>query len=104
MVCFVFAYAAEKLFGIADITGAYVAGLMLSGIADRTYVDRRIEISNYMIFAPAFFANIGINLNFDHFNPAFVGFGFAFVPLFVLLPPTYQPMYSGKLSVAVLAG
>lgn len=54
VVCFVFAYAAEKLFGIADITGAYVAGLMLSGIADRTYVDRRIEISNYMIFAPAF--------------------------------------------------
>lgn len=84
VVCFVFAYAAEKLFGIADITGAYVAGLMLSGIADRTYVDRRIEISNYMIFAPAFFANIGINLNFDHFNPAFVGFGFAFVAAGIL--------------------
>ncbi len=79
VICFLFAYVAEKCFGVADITGAYLAGLMLSGIGDRAYVDKRIEVSSYLIFAPAFFANIGINLNFGHINPQFIGFGFAFV-------------------------
>ncbi len=35
-MCFFFAYAAEKYFGIADITGAYVAGIVLCSIKDST--------------------------------------------------------------------
>ena len=30
-VCFFFSYASERFFGVADITGAFVAGLVLSG-------------------------------------------------------------------------
>lgn len=78
-VCFFFAYAAEKWFGVADITGAYVAGLMLSGLHETEYVDRKIEISNYMIFAPVFFANIGISSSFDSINATLAGFGALFV-------------------------
>ena len=78
-VCFFYAYAAETWFGVADITGAYVAGLMLSGLHEAEYVDRKIEISNYMIFAPVFFANIGITSNFDSINAQMVGFGVVFV-------------------------
>ena len=38
-----------------------------------------IEVSNYMIFAPVFFANIGIATSFGNISPTMVGFGFCFV-------------------------
>lgn len=78
-MCFLFAYAAEEWFGVADITGAYVAGIMLSTLTESGYIDRKVEVSNYMIFAPVFFANIGINANFGAISPHIVGFGFAFI-------------------------
>lgn len=59
-LCFFYAYAAEHWFGVADITGAFVAGLVLSGLQDSSYIDRKADISTYMIFGPVFFANIGI--------------------------------------------
>ncbi|MEG2274280.1 MAG: cation:proton antiporter, partial [Clostridia bacterium] len=77
--CFFYAFAAEKWFGVADITGAYVAGLMLAGLGTSEYVDSKVETTNYLIFAPVFFATIGINANFGSIDPAIVGFGFAFV-------------------------
>ncbi len=84
-ICFFYAYAAEKWFGVADITGAYVAGLLLSGIRDESdYVDQKVEVSNYMIFAPVFFANIGINTSFDGISAAMVGFGFAYVAVGII--------------------
>ena len=78
-ICFFFAYAAEKWFGVADITGAYIAGLVLATVREHDYIDRKVEVSSYMIFAPVFFANIGINADFSTLNGAMVGFGFAFI-------------------------
>ena len=78
-MAFFFAYAAEEWFGVADITGAYVAGIMLSTLSESGYIDRKVEVSNYMIFAPVFFASIGINADFGAISPAIVGFGFAFI-------------------------
>ena len=79
VVCFVYAYCAEKLFGIADITGAYVAGIMLSTLKESHYIDRKVDINSYMIFAPVFFANIGINTSFDGFNGTVLLFSLLFV-------------------------
>lgn len=78
-VCFFYAFAAEKWFNVADITGAYIAGLMLSGVGEATYIDQKIETSNYMIFAPVFFATIGINADFTTISAAMVGFGLVYV-------------------------
>ena len=39
-LCFAFAYLAERYFGIADITGAYVAGIILCNVQDASYIDR----------------------------------------------------------------
>ena len=50
--CFAMAYIAEQYFGIADITGAYIAGIVLCAMDDAPYVERRVDISNYVIFAP----------------------------------------------------
>ncbi len=83
-VCFFFAYAAERWFSVADITGAYVAGLIFAGLAETEYIDHRIDSTNNLIFAPVFFANIGISANFGAISPEILGFGFAFVAVGIL--------------------
>ena len=77
--CFFFAYAAEEFFGIAAITGAYMAGLMLSGLGDTPFVDRKVIVSGYMFFTPMFFAYIGISADFSGFHWSSMLFVLAFV-------------------------
>ena len=84
VVCFFYAFAAEKWFGIADITGAYVAGIVLSNLKDTTYIDRKIDINSYMIFSPVFFANIGINTSFAGFDWNLLLFALCFVAAGIL--------------------
>ncbi len=78
-LCFFFAYAAEKYFGIADITGAYVAGIVLCSIKDSTYIEEKMEISSYMIFGPVFFASIGLKTSIDSVNGNILLFSIGFV-------------------------
>lgn len=61
-ICFLYSWIAEEIFGVADITGAFLAGVVLS-TAHRAsaYADSKIEVCTYTLFAPAFFANIGIS-------------------------------------------
>lgn len=80
-MCFIYAFCAEEFFGIAAITGAYMAGLMLSGLNDTSFVDRKVVVSGYMIFTPMFFAYIGISADFSGFNLS----GLLFAAVFVLL-------------------
>ena len=68
VLCFAAAYCSEEFFGIADITGAYVAGIILCNINDAGYIERKMDISSYMIFGPIFFASIGLQTSFDNFN------------------------------------
>ena len=78
-LCFIFAYVAEVFFGIADITGAYVAGIILCSIRDSEYIAEKMDINSYMIFGPIFFASIGLKTSFDHLNGEFVLFSIGFV-------------------------
>ena len=78
-LCMFMAYAAEEYFGIADITGAYVAGLILCSLHDSNYIARKIDISSYMMFGPVFFASIGIKTQFDGFTPELLAFSAGFV-------------------------
>lgn len=61
-VCFGYSWIAEEIFGVADITGAFLAGVVLS-TAHRAseYTDKKVEVNTYTVFAPVFFANIGIS-------------------------------------------
>lgn len=77
--CFIIAYASEKWFGIADITGAYIVGLILSGNKDSHYIDRKADIMGYMLFVPIFFANIGISTEFSDISVSFLAFGALFI-------------------------
>lgn len=77
--CLFMAFVAERYFGIADITGAYVAGVVLCNLHDVKYVERKVDVSSYMVFAPIFFASIGLKVSFENFNPTFLFFSIAFV-------------------------
>lgn len=77
-LCFVMAYCAEKFFGIADITGAYVAGIILCNLRDAEYIAGKMDISSYMMFGPVFFASIGLKTSFDGFTVQLLWFSLAF--------------------------
>ena len=78
-IALIFAYAAEKFFGIADITGAYVAGVVFCNLNDAHYMEQKIDINSYMIFSPLFFASIGLKTNLGTMDFALLGFSVAFV-------------------------
>lgn len=84
VTCFFLSYAAEKWFGVADITGAYVAGIILSTVREHEYIDRKVEVSSYMIFVPVFFANLGITADFSGITAKMAGFGLALVAVGLL--------------------
>ena len=60
--CLLFAYVAEELFGVADITGAFLAGILISTSTKIKYISSRFETLSYMLLSPVFFASIGINV------------------------------------------
>ena len=78
-LCFIMAYIAEKYFGIADITGAYIAGIILCNVRDAEYIDRRVNINGYMFFAPVFFVGIGLKTDFSNVDSSMIVFSIGFV-------------------------
>jgi len=82
--CIIMAYVAERFFGIADITGAYVAGVVLCNLHDVKYVERKVDVSSYMVFAPIFFAGIGLKVSFESMNTTLLLFSVAFVAVALL--------------------
>lgn len=78
-LCFIIAFLSEKYFGIADITGAYIVGLILSTNKESSYIERKTDILSYMLFVPVFFANIGISIKFGEISPGFILFGILFI-------------------------
>ena len=78
-LCFGLSYVAEKVFGIADITGAYVAGIILSKLHDSDYIEQKMDINSYMIFGPIFFASIGLKTEINGFTWELLLFSLAFV-------------------------
>ncbi len=78
-LCFFFAFAAEKFFGIADITGAYVAGIVLCSVRDSKYIEEKMEVNSYILFGPVFFASIGLKTNIENVNAGILLFSLGFV-------------------------
>ena len=60
--CLVSSFVAEVFFGVADITGAYVAGLVLSMTNRKRYLVNRFSTLSYMLLSPIFFACIGLTI------------------------------------------
>lgn len=66
--CLVLAYCAEEFFGVADITGAFFAGLAISGTTKADYVTKRFDTLSYLLLSPIFFASIGLKVVLPKMN------------------------------------
>ncbi len=83
-LCMFMAYAAEKYFGIADITGAYLAGIVLCSLQDSDYIATKMDTSSYLLFGPVFFASIGLKTTIDLSSGSVLLFTAAFVAVGLL--------------------
>ena len=78
-IALIFAFCAEHFFGIADITGAYISGIVFCSLSDASYMESKIDINAYMIFSPIFFAGIGLKTDLSGMNWNLLWFSIAFV-------------------------
>lgn len=83
-LCFGMAYIADRYFGVADITGAYCAGIILCSLQDSSYIARKMDINSYMLFGPVFFCSIGLQTNIRDLNLNVLWFSLAFVAVAML--------------------
>ena len=65
--CFFLAYIAE-IFGVADITGAYFAGLALCNSRAEKHIEEKTTVLSYMFFSPIFFISVGLMTSFAGLN------------------------------------
>lgn len=77
--CLLLSFCAEHFFGVADITGAFMAGLVLSNTPRKHYIMTRFETTAYMLLSPIFFASIGIKVIVPDMTPALIAFSIALV-------------------------
>ncbi|MCZ2128073.1 MAG: cation:proton antiporter [Anaerolineales bacterium] len=68
VILFVYGIASEILGGMAAITGAFIAGLMLSRCAEKERVETGMNALAYGLFVPIFFVNIGLSINLRDFR------------------------------------
>lgn len=81
--CFFMAYAAEA-FGLADITGAYLAGLALSRISCSKYIEGKTNVLSYLLFSPIFFASIGLKTDLHQLTESVFVFAILFLVVAVI--------------------
>jgi Kef-type K+ transport system membrane component KefB len=65
--CFLMSFLAEQ-FGLADIAGAFIAGVAFCNTRYVEYLEKNTHVLSYMFLSPVFFASIGINLVLEGFN------------------------------------
>ena len=78
-LAFIMAYLADRYFSVADITGAYIAGVILSSLDDSSYISRKMDVNSYMLFGPVFFCSIGLQTNVRTLDTTIILFSACFV-------------------------
>lgn len=66
--CLLMSYVAEEWFGVADITGAFIAGLIISCTQKTKYVAAKFDTVSYLLLSPVFFASIGLKVVLPEMN------------------------------------
>ncbi|MBY6777374.1 cation:proton antiporter, partial [Clostridium botulinum] len=82
--CLILSYCAEVFFGVADITGAFIAGLIISKTTYSKYIASRFEILSYMFLSPVFFASIGIKFKLPAMTLSMIMFSILLVIVAIL--------------------
>ncbi len=63
--CLVFAFISEEM-GVAAITGAYIAGIILSSTPFKQKVSYRVQELSYLLLTPVFFVVTGMKVDISH--------------------------------------
>lgn len=71
-VAFVFGFAAQNA-GLAAITGAYVAGLLINQRGEQQELTEKVKVLAYGLFVPIFLVKSGMDVRVNHLGPL-VGF------------------------------
>lgn len=82
--CLLMSYIAEKFFGVADITGAYLAGLIISNSSKSSYVTEKFEPLSYLLLSPVFFASIGLKVHLPKMSGAIIAFSLILILVAIL--------------------
>lgn len=70
--CLLMSFSAEHFFGVSDITGAFVAGLILSNNKKTSYMLNRFDTVSYVLLSPVFFASVGLKVTFSNMSATVV--------------------------------
>ena len=84
VLCLLMAYCSEEFFGVADITGAYAAGLMISCTPKAKYIESKFEPLSYLLLTPVFFASIGINVELPRMDGSLILFSLLLLVVSIL--------------------
>lgn len=68
VICLIMSYMAEHFFGIADIIGAFVAGLVVANTSKAHYIASKFSPLSYLLLSPIFFASIGFKMVIPEMN------------------------------------
>lgn len=82
--CLIMAYVAEEFFGVADITGAYIAGIIISMTEKEPYVASRFNTLSYLYLSPIFFASIGLKVVLPKMSGVVIAFAVALTAVAIL--------------------
>ena len=82
--CLLMSYVAEEFFGVADITGAFMAGLAISNSTGVKYVSNRFETLSYMLLSPVFFASIGLKMTKINMSGMMIAFTIVLLAVAIL--------------------
>lgn len=82
--CLLMSFIAEVGFGVADITGAFVAGLVISCTQRTQYLASKFDVLSYAYLSPIFFASIGLQVTLPAMNANILIFSIALVVVAIL--------------------
>lgn len=67
VIMFVYGIVSEYFGGLAAITGAFIAGLMLARTPEKERIESGMHALSYGLFVPIFFVNIGLSIDLRGF-------------------------------------
>lgn len=79
ILCLILSFCAEEFFGVADITGAFAAGLIISTTSKAKYIELKFAPLSYLLLTPIFFASIGLKVELPEMNATIVIFSILLV-------------------------
>ena len=84
VLCLLMAFLAEVVFGVADIIGAFAAGVIVANTPRGAYIESKFQPLSYLLLTPIFFASIGLEVDLPKMDSKLILFSVLLVIVAVL--------------------